>query len=41
MSAERDATLGTSRSRCIEPNAHSFIVKIWLEETGEEAGDAC
>lgn len=24
----------------IEPNAHSFIVKIWLEETEEETGAA-
>ncbi|MEA3335569.1 MAG: hypothetical protein U9R25_06630 [Chloroflexota bacterium] len=23
-----------------EGNAHSFIVKIWLEETAEEAGQA-
>jgi hypothetical protein len=22
----------------VEPNTHSFIVKIWLEETAEEAG---
>lgn len=24
----------------LEPNTHSFIVKVWLEETAEEAGDA-
>jgi hypothetical protein len=24
----------------IEFNTHSFIVKIWLEETAEEAGEA-
>lgn len=30
-----DATTNT-----IEPNTHSFIVKIWLEETAEEAGSA-
>lgn len=24
----------------IEPNTHSFIVKIWLEETAQEAGVA-
>ena len=22
----------------LEPNTHSFIVKVWLEETAEEAG---
>ena len=24
----------------LEPNTHSFIVKVWLEETAEEAGNA-
>jgi hypothetical protein len=23
-----------------EPTSHSFVVKIWLEETGQEAGHA-
>lgn len=23
-----------------EPNTHSFIIKVWLEETAEEAGQA-
>lgn len=43
MSVERGATLGTpAGADPIEPNARSFIVmKIWLEETGEEGGDAC
>lgn len=29
-----------AKARTIEPDAHSFIVKIWLEETAEEAGTA-
>lgn len=24
----------------IEPNAHSFIIKVWLEQTAAEAGSA-
>jgi hypothetical protein len=27
-----------AESNGLEPNTHSFIVKIWLEETTEEAG---
>jgi hypothetical protein len=27
-----------AESTGLEPNTHSFIVKIWLEETAEEAG---
>lgn len=24
----------------LEPHTHSFVVKVWLEDTAEEAGDA-
>jgi hypothetical protein len=33
-----DESCEDARTDAIEPNAHSFIVKIWLEETVEEAG---
>ncbi len=29
-----------SSTDCLELNTHSFIVKIWLEETSEETGRA-